>query len=100
MSCCGQSRARVAAAAPTKTATAVPAAKAALVKPVAPKSIAAAAAPSGPTMKLHYTGVAPVRVRGPQTGRTYVFSGAAPIGAVDRRDAEGLMRIGLFRRAV
>jgi hypothetical protein len=63
-------------------------------------SAAAAPAPSGPTVKLHYTGVAPVRVRGPQTGRTYEFSGAAPDGKVDRRDAEGLIRIGLFRRAV
>jgi hypothetical protein len=51
-------------------------------------------------VKLHYTGVAAVRVRGPQTGRHYEFSGAAPDGKVDRRDAEGLMRIGLFRRAV
>jgi hypothetical protein len=51
-------------------------------------------------VKLHYTGGAPVRVRGPQTGRTYEFSGAHPNGAVERRDAEGLMRIGLFRRAV
>ena len=56
------------------------------------------AALSGPTVKLHYTGVAPVRVKGPKTGRFYEFSAAHPVGVVDRRDAEGLMRIALFRR--
>jgi hypothetical protein len=63
---------------------------------------AAAAAPaaSGPTVKLHYTGIALVRVTGPATGRSYQFSKAHPDGAVDRRDADGLMRIALFRRAV
>jgi hypothetical protein len=50
-------------------------------------------------VKLHYTGMASVRVRGPYSGRTYEFSGAHPDGAVDRRDVEGLMRIGIFRRA-
>lgn len=56
------------------------------------------AAGSGPTVKLHYTGVAPVRVKGPKTGRIYEFSAAHPVGTVDRRDAQGLMRISLFRR--
>jgi len=68
-------------------------------KNAAPQS-APAAAISGPTAKLRYTGVAAIRVKGPQSGRLYVFSGAEPEASVDRRDAEGLMRIGLFRRAV
>jgi hypothetical protein len=50
------------------------------------------------SVKLRYTGVAAVRVRGSQTGRTYTFSRSEPEAAVDRRDVEGLMRIGLFRR--
>jgi hypothetical protein len=69
--------------------------------PVAAKNTTPAAAASatfGPTVKLHYTGVAPVRVKGPKTGRIYEFSRAHPDGVVDRRDAEGLMRIALFRR--
>ena len=49
--------------------------------------------------KLHYTGLAAIRVKGPGTGKTYVFAGAAPDVAVDRRDVEGLMRVGLFRRS-
>ncbi len=70
--------------------------------PAAPKNVTlpVLAAVSGPTVKLHYTGVAPVRVKGPKTGRTYEFSRAHPDGVVDRRDAEGLMRIALFRRGV
>ena len=80
--------------------TAVPAAKAAPVRRPTPKSTTAAAVSSGPTAKLHYTGVAAIRVTGSQTGKMYLFSGATPDGAVDRRDVEGLMRIGLFRRAV
>jgi hypothetical protein len=96
MPCCGQNRekAQAAATAPAKTVTAVQAVR------VAAPNTPASAAPSGPIVKLHYTGVAAVRVRGPQTGRTYEFSGAHPNGAVERRDVEGLMRIGLFRRAV
>jgi hypothetical protein len=94
MPCCGQNREKAQAAAapaPAKTVTAVPAVK---------TSASAPPPASGPTAKLHYTGVAAVRVRGPQTGRTYEFSGASPDARVDRRDADGLIRIGLFRRAV
>jgi hypothetical protein len=54
----------------------------------------------GRSSKLRYTGMSPVQVRGQQTGRTYSFSRTAPEAEVDRRDLEGLMRIGLFRRAV
>ena len=50
--------------------------------------------------RLQYTGVAPIQVKGPYTGRTYVFSRTAPVASVERRDLTGLLRIGLFRRVV
>jgi hypothetical protein len=65
---------------------------------VRPVPIQPAAVTSG--ARLQYTGVAPVQVKGPQTGRMYVFSRAAPVASVDRRDINGLLRIGLFRRVV
>ena len=101
MGCCGQNRetARTAGSTRVYTSTAAPARKAPAVSPLAAK-IAPAAVAAGPATKLHYTGVAPVRMPGPQTGRLYVFSGAQPDGTVDRRDAESLMRTRLFRRGV
>jgi len=66
--------------------------------PALPASDHSARAPLAASTKLRYTGVAPIRIRGPQTGRTYVFSRSEPEAAVDRRDVEGLIRIGLFRR--
>lgn len=78
-------------------ATAVPAAQ---VKRVQPQSLAPPDVASGATVKLHYTGVAAIRVKGQHTGRMYVFTGAEPDRSVDRRDAVSLMQIGLFRRAI
>ncbi|MGC1421500.1 MAG: hypothetical protein WA815_04075 [Terracidiphilus sp.] len=95
MSCCGQNRQT--AAAVTPVATAVPAAQ---VKRVQPKSPALRDVASGPTVKLHYTGVTAIRLKGQRTGRMYVFTGAEPDRTVDRRDAVSLMQIGLFRRAI
>jgi hypothetical protein len=80
-----------------RVATAVPATQ---VKKVQPKSPAQADVVSSPTVKLHYTGVAAIRVKGQHSGRMYVFTGAEPDRSVDRRDAVSLMQIGLFRRAV
>ncbi|HLJ46943.1 MAG TPA: hypothetical protein VKU01_13090 [Bryobacteraceae bacterium] len=54
---------------------------------------------TGPTVRLQYAGTAPIRVRGPETGQTYEFSAANPEVEVDRRDAAGLIRVGLFRAA-
>jgi hypothetical protein len=92
MSCCGQNRekARVAAQPVTR------------VVPATPVNTRQAAAPktTGPTTKLRYSGTARIQVKGPRTGRTYVVSGRAPDVVVDRRDADALMRIGLFQRAV
>jgi hypothetical protein len=95
MSCCGQNR--QAAAAMGRVATAVPATQ---VKQAQPKNSVQADVVSGPTVKLHYTGVAAIRVKGQHSGRMYVFNGAEPDRSVDRRDAVSLMQIGLFRRAI
>jgi hypothetical protein len=53
---------------------------------------------SGPIARLRYTGTAPIQVRSPRTGRTYLFSGDTPERIVDRTDVDALLRIGLFRR--
>jgi hypothetical protein len=54
---------------------------------------------SGSPARLRYTGVAEVAVRGPRSGRTYSFSSRMPERLVEGRDIDGLMRMGLFRRA-
>jgi hypothetical protein len=48
--------------------------------------------------RLRYTGVAEIVVLGPQSGRSYAFSGSAPERPVHKADVEGLLRVGLFRR--
>jgi len=51
--------------------------------------------PHGPgvtLIKLRYSDSAPVRLRGPITGRAYDFSGAAPVQEVDVRDAAIFVR--------
>jgi hypothetical protein len=80
------------------TAPAISVSEASRARPAWVSHQAPARATPGASAKLHYTGVAGVRVRGPETGRMYVFSGAHPDAAVDRRDVDGLIRIGLFRR--
>ena len=95
MPCCGQNRekAKVAAA---------PLVHQPEARRVVAKSVGSPAppVPLGPTVKLRYNGVAEIGVRGTRTGRTYLFSAAAPERAVDRRDAEALLRVGLFRAVV
>ena len=51
-------------------------------------------------VQLRYRDRAPVQVRGPVTGRTYVFSAAQPVQTVDAREADGLLRTKMFSRAV
>jgi hypothetical protein len=46
---------------------------------------------------IRYLGVAPLRVRGPVTGRQYEFSGSHPVRPVDIRDTGSLLRTRLFR---
>ena len=86
MSCCGQNREQAAK-------SAIQPARVAAFKAQSPGN---SALPSTPTVNLQYTGTAPIRVRGPETGYTYEFSTANAEVQVDRRDAEGLIRIGLF----
>jgi hypothetical protein len=98
MSCCGHKREQaVAVYAPVRSIpfSGVSGPRAAVAAASAP----ATATTNGPATKLRYTGVAPIQVKGPRTGRNYVFSGNAPEVPVDRRDSDALMRIGLFRRA-
>ena len=53
---------------------------------------------SGGTTTLSYNQSAPILVHGPITGRQYLFSSSRPEQTVDRRDVEGLLSTGLFRR--
>jgi hypothetical protein len=94
MACCGQNREKMQLTrAPAKLTNP------ANVATLAPSSNAQSVV-TGPRARLRYAGQAQIRVQGPVTRKSYVFSGAQPEAAVDRRDVEGLMRIGLFRRAV
>jgi hypothetical protein len=47
---------------------------------------------------LQYQEKSPIAVHGSVTGRSYRFSGADPVQAVDAGDAEALLRTGFFRR--
>ncbi len=95
MGCCGQSRA-AAAARPTLGPRAE-LAQAYVPPPPAPAPAVPRAVERG-TARLRYTASRAVRVRGPETGRLYDFSGQDPVGDVDARDAEGLVRTGFFKR--
>jgi hypothetical protein len=58
--------------------------------------------PSGETLaltRLRYEDAAPIRVRGPITGRAYLFSGDAPVQEVDVRDAAVLVTNARLRLA-
>lgn len=48
---------------------------------------------------IRYLENSPVRVLGPVSGLSYVFSGAHPIQQVDSRDAPSLLSTRLFRSA-
>jgi len=49
-------------------------------------------------VNLRYLKSSAVRVRGSATGKQYEFSPSRPAQGVDRRDAEALLRTGLFRQ--
>jgi hypothetical protein len=51
------------------------------------------------SISVRYLENSPVRVRGLGSGRSYDFSGAAPIQQVDARDASSLLNTRFFRRA-
>jgi hypothetical protein len=87
MQCCVQGRARLKHY-PTQAAS--PAHAQATVNP---------ASGSGSSIVLSYKEAASILVHGPATGRQYLFSATRSTQSVDRRDAEGLLSTGLFRRA-
>jgi hypothetical protein len=104
MSCCGQHRdalrAPVSAVHPSSMASplnnAFQPALAAHGSMWNPASVALA----GRGVQLRYRERAAVRVRGPVTGRSYEFSPARPVHAVDARDVDAMLRTRLFLRAV
>jgi hypothetical protein len=58
----------------------------------------AAAQPAYGVVRLRYLERSPIRVRGPVSGRQYEFSAAAPMQAVDSRDAAQLLATRFFGR--
>jgi hypothetical protein len=102
--CCGSRRSawRAASLAASRAGPAVPQAAPAAPAAVGPGEGAAAArgpaAAAFPAVEIAYTEAAPVRVRGPVTGRAYSFSRAEPVQPVDARDAAVLIRNRAFRR--
>jgi hypothetical protein len=65
--------------------------------PRAPQPAVAPAQSPNSLMALRYLRRAPIRVRGPVTGRHYDFSGSDLIQPVDSRDTTALVRTGFFR---
>jgi len=55
--------------------------------------------PSYGMVTLRYLEKSPIQVRGPVSGRQYVFSAYSPLQAVDTRDASGLLATRFFGRA-
>ena len=104
MSCCGQHRDALRAPAPTVHPSAVTSPPNANAQPVMAGRgsmwSSASVALAGRGIQLRYRERAPVRVRGPVTGRTYEFSVAQSVQVVDARDADGLLRTRMFLRAV
>ncbi len=91
MSCCGRtrpvSRERTAAAA-------IGARQETAISP--PSAASATRTPSA--VWLRYTGGSSVRMRGPVTGREYVFSDRRLIQRIDAGDAAALVQTRLFRQ--
>jgi hypothetical protein len=95
--CCGQKRAALrndrAPRVPAPNAPA-PGSVGQAVRPVL------AGGPSAAEVLLQCVQGAPIRVRGPVTGRFYSFSSVSQTKAVDARDAIVLLRMPQFRRVV
>jgi hypothetical protein len=102
MGCCGHSRSRRAPA-PVAIGSPLAPERSAIgsEEPAWPGSSAGPAAgrTGARAVQLRYRDRARVLVRGPLSGRSYEFSAAAPVQAVDARDAESLLRTRLFVRA-
>lgn len=88
MTCCGQTRSR-AGASPLSAAPAA----------AAPGAVGSGVAKSQSEVVLRYRDRARILVRGPVTGRSYVFSAGQPTQPVASRDAEVLLATRYFARA-
>jgi hypothetical protein len=97
MGCCGKARANlsVSRAAIARTPTPVSGASPETVGRMHPLPIVVGNTPT----QLRYSGTSNIVVRGPATGRSYIFSHAEPVRTVDRRDAAVLLRTHYFRQA-
>ncbi len=62
-----------------------------------PGSATGSPAAEFPAIAVQYLGTATVTVRGPMTGRRYLFSLGAAAQPVDARDAPAILRSSLFR---
>ena len=113
MGCCGQNRAEFNNLPPVTRSREVRSDlpgptgfRAALSTPTSPPNAAAerrgigsSARPVGRAMSLRYVERNGVIVRGPASGAEYRFSVESPVQSVDVRDADALLRSGLFMRA-
>jgi hypothetical protein len=59
----------------------------------------ATAQPAEQSVTIRYLGRSAIRIRGPRTGHVYVFRPGEPDQLISHRDAEVLLRTGLFRVA-
>ena len=63
------------------------------------RGIGSSARPGSRAMPLRYVERNAVMVRGPASGTDYRFTAESPVQSVDVRDADALLRSGLFIRA-
>ena len=113
MGCCGQNRSAMSASqaatqrsrewpsnlpGPTALRT-DPSLRGSASSAVAERNSNVAPALSRRAMSVRYVERNAVIVRGPASGTSYRFSAASPVQSVDVRDADSLLRSGLFMRA-
>ena len=92
--CCGSKRAAL-----RSEATLTPAPAASVSANVIPPDLGPAR-PGVAMISLSYADRAPIRLRGPVTGRAYSFSGSEPVQEVDVRDATIFLRTARLRLSV
>jgi hypothetical protein len=98
--CCGQKRSELRSAPLTATTPPLGQNTSNIFRlPGTPQQSLASAQLPHSTVPLRYSQNSPIRVRGPVTGRQYVFSAATPVQGVDPKDATTLLRTPFFRRA-
>ena len=100
MSCCGQERGAIAAAAHSTTAPTQTQAQPYVARHVPPQPTRTPEpAPDQNLMiTLRYRNQSAIVVRGPHTGNRYQFAGGGSMQAVHRLDAEAMIATGWFDR--